>query len=341
MALHRHVGERGDRAARGGGVHETTGGLPVIVTDEARLAMFESRVTAGSKVEPGDWMPDQYRRQLIRLIQQHANSELMGALPEGEWIPYAPTIRRKMALTAKVQDEVGHAQLLYRAAETLGKPRAEMIAELLNGESKYSNVFNYPCDTWADIAIIGWLIDGAAIVNQTIMQTGSYGPYSRALARITYEEAFHLKQGYDLVVTLATGTPRQRAMLQESLNRWWWPVMMFFGPPDKASVHTEILQRWGVKPKTNDEQRQIFLRKFLPKIFELDLTVPDADLEYDPDSDAWTITQPDWEEFRRVIGGDGPMNAERLALRRLVYDEASWLRVALDRSGLSAGLAAA
>jgi ring-1,2-phenylacetyl-CoA epoxidase subunit PaaA len=301
----------------------------VFVTEEARLAEFEARVTRGEKVEPGDWMPEQYRKQLIRLIHQHANSELMGALPEGEWIPYAPTIRRKMALTAKVQDEVGHAQLLYRAAETLGKPRHEMISELINGESKYSNVFNYPCDTWADIASIGWLIDGAAIVNQTIMQTGSYGPYSRALARITYEEAFHLKQGYDLVVTLATGTRSQRAMLQASVDRWWWPVMMFFGPPDKSSIHTEVLQRWGVKPKTNDEQRQIFLRKFVPKIFELDLTVPDEALHRDETTGDWVITQPDWDEFRRVINGDGPMNAERLALRRLVYEEGSWLRRAL------------
>ncbi len=306
----------------------------MIQSEEALLFEFEARIASGQKVEPGDWMPERYRQQLIRLIQQHANSELMGALPEGEWIPYAPTIRRKMALTAKVQDEVGHAQLLYRAAETLGKPRNEMINELINGESKYSNVFNYPCDTWADIAIIGWLVDGAAIVNQTIMQTGSYGPYSRALARITYEEAFHLKQGYDLVVTLAIGTPAQRAMLQESFSRWWWPLMMFFGPPDTRSVHTEVLQRWGVKPKTNDEQRQIFLRKFVPKILELDLEIPDKDLHHDDETNVWTITQPDWDEFFRVIKGDGPMNAERLALRRLAYDEGSWLRTALTHHDL-------
>jgi ring-1,2-phenylacetyl-CoA epoxidase subunit PaaA len=299
------------------------------------LAEFEARVARGEKIEPGDWMPEEYRRQLIRLIQQHANSELMGALPEGQWIPYAPGFRRKMALIAKVQDEVGHAQLLDRAAETLGKPRTEMMAELLNGQSKYSNVFNYPCETWADIAMIGWLIDGAAIVNQTIMQEGSYGPYSRALRRITYEEAFHLKQGYDLVVTLCTGTPAQRAMAQEAFERWWWPLMMFFGPPDRQSTHTSVLQRWGIKPKTNDEQRQIFLRKFVPKILEMGLEIPDRDLRYDEARGEWLITQPDWEEFRRVVNGDGPLNRERLALRRLVYQEGSWLRTALERHDLA------
>ena len=312
----------------------------MMMSDEARLEAFEARVAAGDKVEPGDWMPDRYRNQLIRLIQQHANSELMGALPEGEWIPYAPTLKRKMALTAKVQDEVGHAQLLYRAAETLGKPRHEMIEELINGESKYSNVFNYPCDTWADIAMVGWLIDGAAIVNQTIMQTGSYGPYSRALQRITYEEAFHLKQGYDLVVTLATGTAKQREMLQEAFNRWWWPLMMFFGPPDKQSVHTEILQKWGVKPKTNDEQRQIFLRKFVPKMEELSLEIPDKALRWDEERGEYEFTQPDWDEFFRVIRGDGPMTKERLGLRRLVYEQGSWLRTALEHHDLAPAEAA-
>ncbi len=304
------------------------------LSEEAQLAEFEARVARGEKVEPGDWMPERYRQQLIRLIHQHANSELMGALPEGQWIPFAPGFKRKMALIAKVQDEVGHAQLLYRAAETLGKPRTVMIEELINGESKYSNVFNYPCETWADIAMIGWLIDGAAIVNQTIMQEGSYGPYSRALRRITYEEAFHLKQGYDLTVTLCTGTARQRAMAQESFNRWWWPLMMFFGPPDRQSVHTEVLQRWGVKPKTNDEQRQIFLGKFVPKILELGLEIPDKGLRHDDARGEWVITQPDWEEFRRVINGDGPMNQERLALRRLAYEEGSWLRTALEHHDL-------
>jgi ring-1,2-phenylacetyl-CoA epoxidase subunit PaaA len=304
------------------------------LSEDLQLAAFEARIAGGEKIEPGDWMPERYRSQLVRLIHQHANSELMGALPEGQWIPYAPGFKRKMTLIAKVQDEVGHAQLLYRAAETLGKPRSEMIEELINGTSKYSNVFNYPCETWADIAMVGWLVDGAAIVNQTIMQEGSYGPYSRALQRITYEEAFHLKQGYDLVVTLATGTPAQRAMCQEAFHRWWWPLMMFFGPPDKQSVHTEVLQRWGIKPKTNDQQRQIFLHKFVPKIRELGLDIPDKALRLEADTDTYVFTQPDWEEFRRVVNGDGPMNHERLALRRLAYEEGSWLRTALDRHDL-------
>lgn len=305
--------------------------VPEADSDPDALIAFEGRIARGERIEPGDWMPADYRRQLIRLIQQHANSELMGALPEGQWIPFAPTFKRKLALIAKVQDEVGHALYLYRAAETLGKPRTVMIEELLNGTSKYSNVFNYPCETWGDIAMVGWLIDGAAVVNQTIMATGSYGAYARALKRITYEEAFHLKQGYDLAVTLATGTPKQRAMAQESFNRWWWPTMMFFGPPDRQSVHTGILHRWGVKPKTNDEQRQEFLRKFVPKMIELGFDIPDKDLRQDPNTGDWIITQPDWDEFKRVINGDGPMNRQRLALRRLVYDESSWLRTALDR----------
>lgn len=308
--------------------------VPEEATHPRELAAFEARIERGEKIEPGDWMPETYRHQLIRLIQQHANSELMGALPEGQWIPYAPGFKRKLALIAKVQDEVGHAQLLYIAAETLGKPREEMMEELINGESKYSNVFNYPCETWADIAMVGWLIDGAAIVNQTIMQTGSYGPYSRALQRITYEEAFHLKQGYDLVVTLMTGSPRQRAMAQEAFDRWWWPMIMFFGPPDKTSVHTEILQRWRVKPKTNDQQRQEFLRKFVPKMIEIGLKIPDEGLYKDESTGEWVFTQPDWNEFLRVVRGDGPMTKERLALRRMAYESGSWLRTALERNEL-------
>ena len=299
------------------------------MTEQERLEEFEARIAQGDKIEPGDWMPDLYRKQLIRLIHQHANSEIMGALPEGTWIPYAPTFKRKLALMAKVQDEVGHAQLLYRAAETLGKSREAMVEELLSGQSKYSNVFNYPCETWADIGIIGWLIDGAAIINQTLMAEGSYGPYARALKRICLEESFHIKQGYDIIITLMNGTAQQRAMVQDALNRWWWPIIMFFGPHDKASVHTATLQRWGVKPKTNDEQRQEFLRKFVPKIWELGLTLPDPGLHMDEAGEVH-FTDPDWNIFYAVINGGGPMGPERLAVRRLSYQEGAWVRRALE-----------
>lgn len=306
-----------------------------MLTEQERLDQFEARIAQGDKVEPGDWMPDLYRKQLIRLIHQHANSEIMGALPEGTWIPYAPTFKRKLALMAKVQDEVGHAQLLYRAAETLGKSRESMVEELLSGQSKYSNVFNYPCETWADIGIIGWLIDGAAIINQTLMAEGSYGPYSRALKRICLEESFHIKQGYDIIITLMNGTAQQRAMVQEALNRWWWPIIMFFGPHDKASVHTATLQRWGVKPKTNDEQRQEFLRKFVPKIWELGLTLPDPGLHIDAVGEVH-FTDPDWAVFYAVINGGGPMGPERLAVRRLSYQEGAWVRRALEGKPVAA-----
>ena len=299
------------------------------MSEQERLEEFEARIARGEKIEPGDWMPDLYRKQLIRLIHQHANSEIMGALPEGTWIPYAPTFKRKLALMAKVQDEVGHAQLLYRAAETLGKSREAMVEELLAGQSKYSNVFNYPCETWADIGIIGWLVDGAAVINQTLMSEGSYGPYSRALKRICLEESFHIKQGYDIVITLMSGTRAQQAMVQDALNRWWWPIIMFFGPHDKDSVHTETLMRWGVKPKSNDEQRQEFLSKFLPKIWELGLTVPDPEIRID-ETGFVHFTDPDWNEFYAVINGGGPMGPERLAVRRLSYQETVWVRRAVE-----------
>lgn len=297
---------------------------------EERLAAFEQRVARGDKVEPGDWMPHDYRRQLIRLIQNHANSEIMGALPEGGWIPHAPNLKRKLALIAKVQDEVGHAQLLYRAAETLGKPREEMIADLLCGKAKFSNVFHYHAETWADVAVIAWLIDAAAIVNQTMMAEGSYGPYARALKRICYEEAFHLTHGYDMCISLATGSRIQREMLQDALNRWWKPIMMFHGPADQFSQHTESLMRWRIKLKTNDEQRQQFLKKYVPKIFNLGLTLPDEDLRYDEATGQWKYTEPDWDELRNVVRGNGPASAERLAVRRRAHEDGAWVRSALE-----------
>jgi ring-1,2-phenylacetyl-CoA epoxidase subunit PaaA len=297
---------------------------------DRRLADFEARIARGEKIEPADWMPDAYRQQLIRLIHVHANSEICGALPEGKWIPHAPSFKRKLALCAKVQDEVGHAQLLYRAAETLGQSREEMIESLIEGRSKFSNVFHYPAETWADVAVIAWLIDAAAIINQTMMSEGSYGPYARALKRICYEEAFHMKHGYEMCVVLAGGTPRQRDMLQDALNRWWAPIMMFHGPSDRESKHTALLVRWAVKLKTNDEQRQQFLRQFAPKIFDLGLTVPDPELRYDRESDRWAYTEPDWEEFKRVVGGAGPVTGERIAVRRLAHEEGRWVREALS-----------
>ncbi len=308
---------------------ETTNG--VAHEDPERLAEFEARIDRGEKIEPHDWMPAEYRRQLIRMIEQHAHSEIIGALPEGTWITRAPGFKRKMALMAKVQDEVGHGQLLYSAAETLGKSREAMLDDLLSGKSKYSNVFNYPAVTWADTAVIAWLIDAGAIINQVTNAKGSYGPYCRALERICAEEAFHLKYGYDNVVMLATGTPTQKNMVQEALNRWWKPIMHFHGPPDKVSVHTEKLVRWKVKMATNDEMRQQFLDQYVPKIWELGLTVPDPALRKDEETGEWHFSDPDWDEFKRVINGDGPCNAERLAVRRMSDEQGRWVRSALTR----------
>lgn len=300
------------------------------MTEDALLEQFEARINRGEKIEPGDWMPERYRTGLIRMISQHAHSEVIGALPEGTWIPYAPTFKRKMALIAKVQDEIGHGQMLYRAAETLGPSREEMVNQLLTGQAIYSNVFNYPAETWADIAIIGWLIDGAAIVNQTKLLLGSYGPYARAMERICFEEGFHLKQGYDSVCHLMAGTEKQRAMVQDALNRWWPPIMTFFGPRDKDSVHSGDLMRWKVKIKSNDELRQEFLTKFVPKIRAFDLVIPDPELRFDEEKGEWLFTEPDWDEFKRVIRGDGPMNKERLGVRRLAHEEGRWVREALE-----------
>jgi ring-1,2-phenylacetyl-CoA epoxidase subunit PaaA len=296
--------------------------------DPIKLAEFEARIASGDKIEPKDWMPKEYRKQLIRMIEQHAHSEIIGALPEGTWITRAPGFRRKLALMAKVQDEVGHAQLLYSAAETLGKTREEMVNDLISGKSKYSNVFNYPAKTWADTAVIGWLIDAAAIVNQLANAKGSYGPYCRALERICYEESFHLKQGHDNTVYLATGTPQQREMVQDALNRWWRPVIHFFGPPDSQSVHSEKLIKWKIKMMTNDEMRNQFFNMYVPKILELGLEIPDPDLKKN-ENGTWTYSDPDWDEFWAVVKGNGPCNKERLAVRRMAEERGRWVRNAL------------
>lgn len=294
-----------------------------------KLAEFEARIARGEKIEPSDWMPDLYRKQLIRMIEQHAHSEIIGALPEGTWVTRAPGFKRKLALMAKVQDEVGHGQLLYSAAETLGKSRESMIEDLISGKSKYSNIFNYPALTWADSCFISWLVDAGAIVNQLANAKGSYGPYCRALDRICIEESFHLKYGHHCVIHLATGTPKQREMMQEALNRWWPPMMHFFGPSDKISTHTEVLMKWKVKMATNDECRNQFLDMYVPKIWELGLTIPDANLKKNEETRQWEYTEPDWEEFKRVINGDGPCNKERLAVRAMAEERGRWVRRAL------------
>lgn len=297
--------------------------------NEVRLRDFEARIARGEKIEPGDWMPEAYRKQLIRMISQHAHSEIVGMLPEGAWITRAPNLRRKMVLLAKVQDEGGHGQYLYHAAETLGATREEMIDALHEGKAKYSSIFNYPTVTWTDIGTIGWLVDGAAILNQTMLAQCSYGPYSRAMVRICAEEGFHKKQGQEMVIRYAQGTPEQKALIQDSINRWWWPTLMMFGPHDSDSPNSPQLMRWGIKTKSNDELRQEFVNELVPALLALGLSVPDPDVRYDEDSGNWHTGEIDWDEFWRVVKGDGPMNAERLAARRKAHQEGQWVREAL------------
>ena len=299
------------------------------MTDEQHLNDFEARIARGEKIEPGDWMPEGYRNTLIRMISQHAHSEIVGQLPEGKWIPYAPGFRRKLTLVAKVQDEAGHGQLLYRAAETLGKSREDMMDELLSGKAKYANVFNYPTPTWADVGVIGWLVDTAAVINQTMLAQSSYGPYARAMKRICYEESFHIKQGYDLIVALAKGTPGQRTMAQEAIDRWWYPTLMMSGPPGEMSVHSRQSLQWKIKTKTNEQVRQEFVDLIVPQIRALGFEVPDSKCSTNEESGHVEYTQPDWDELRRVINGDGPLNKERIAVRQKAHDDGRWVREAL------------
>ncbi len=294
-----------------------------------RLREFEARIARGEKIEPGDWMPEEYRRQLIRMISQHAHSEIIGMLPEGAWITRAPTLRRKLILLAKVQDEAGHGQYLYDAAESLGITRAEMVEALLSGRAKYASVFNYPTLTWADNGAIGWLVDGAAVLNQTMLARCSYGPYARANVRISAEESFHVKQGEDIILTLARGTPEQRALAQDAINRWWWPSLMMFGPHDQDSPNTPILVKWGIKTKTNDELRQAFVNRLVPELASLGLSVPDRQMQFDQGSGNWVHGPIDWDEFWQVVRGYGPCNQERMAARRRAHEEGRWVREAL------------
>jgi ring-1,2-phenylacetyl-CoA epoxidase subunit PaaA len=301
--------------------------------DDERLRQFETRIARGEKIEPGDWMPEEYRRQLIRMISQHAHSEIVGMLPEGGWITRAPSLRRKLVLLAKVQDEGGHGQYLYHAAETLGATREEMIEALHSGRAKYSSIFNYPAAAWADIGMIGWLVDTAAILNQTMLARCSYGPYARAMIRICAEENFHRKQGMEIIYYLTQGSTAQREMAQQAVDRWWWPTLMMFGPHDADSPNTPALMRWGIKTRTNDDLRQEFIDQTVPEAEAFGLTLPDSQLRFDEGSGHWRFGEIDWDEFRRVISGHGPCNQARLEARRRAHEEGAWVRAALQAYG--------
>lgn len=297
--------------------------------EQAREAAFEARIEAGDFIEPKDWMPAHYRKTLVRQISQHAHSEIVGMLPEGNWISRAPTLKRKAILLAKVQDEGGHGLYLYAAAETLGTSRDEMTAALLSGKAKYSSIFNYPTLSWADVGVIGWLVDGAAIMNQVPLCRCSYGPYARAMIRVCREESFHQRQGYEsLLVMMEQGTAAQKAMVQDAVNRWWWPSLMMFGPPDAESPNSEQSLRWGIKRFTNDELRQKFVDATVDQAKVLGVTLPDPALRWNEARGHWDFGAIDWAEFWRVVGGHGPCNAERLATRNRAWDEGEWVREA-------------
>lgn len=290
--------------------------------------VFEGKLTKNEMIEPKDWMPENYRKHLIRQISQHAHSEIVGMLPEGNWITRAPSLRAKLVLMAKVQDEGGHGLYLYTAAETLGVSRDELLNALHTGKAKYSSIFNYPTLTWADIGAIGWLVDGAAIMNQVMLQRTSYGPYSRAMIRICKEESFHQRQGYEIMTRLAFGTPEQKAMAQDALNRWWFPTMMMFGPPDAESPNSENAIKWRIKRETNDQLRQRFVNQTVPQVEYLGLTVPDTNLKWNEEKKGYDYTEPDWTEFKNVISGNGPCNKERLAARNKAHNDGAWVREA-------------
>lgn len=296
--------------------------------DAALLAAFQARIDAEEKIEPNDWMPEAYRKTLVRQISQHAHSEIVGMLPEGNWITRAPTLKRKAALLAKVQDEGGHGLYLYSAAETLGVSREELTEQLLSGKAKYSSIFNYPTLTWADIGAIGWLVDGAAIMNQIPLCRCSFGPYSRAMIRVCKEESFHQRQGYELLLEMCRSSEEQKAMVQDALNRWWWPSLMMFGPSDTDSKHSAQSMAWKIKRFTNDELRQKFVDATVPQAHYLGLTLPDPDLKFNEETGHWEYGEIDWEEFSRVVAGNGPCNRERLDARRKAWDEGAWVREA-------------
>lgn len=296
------------------------------VEDVARAAQFQARIDADERIEPNDWMPAAYRKTLTRQISQHAHSEIVGMLPEGNWITRAPSLRRKAALLAKVQDECGHGLYLYAAAETLGTSREELVDAMLAGNAKYSSIFNYPTLTWADIGTIGWLVDGAAIMNQIPLCRCSYGPYARAMIRVCKEESFHQRQGFEIMVTLCRGTAEQKAMAQNALDRWWWPVLMMFGPPDQVSQHSDTSTKWKIKRFSNDELRQKFIDATVPQAEFLGLTIPDPGMKQNENGN-WVHSPIDWDEFKQVLAGNGPCNRERLAARRKAHEEVAWRRL--------------
>ena len=295
--------------------------------------IFEGKLAKNEMVEPKDWMPENYRKHLIRQISQHAHSEIVGMLPEGNWITRAPSLRSKLVLLAKVQDEGGHGLYLYTAAESLGTSRDEMLDALHTGKAKYSSIFNYPTLTWADIGAVGWLVDGAAIMNQVMLQRTSYGPYARAMVRICKEESFHQRQGYEVMTRMAFGTPEQKAMAQDALNRWWFPTLMMFGPPDIESPNSENAIKWRIKRETNDQLRQRFVNQTMEQVEYLGLTIPDPKLKWNEERKAYDFSEPDWAEFKNIIKGNGPCNKERLDTRNKAHKDGEWVRAAAAAFG--------
>jgi ring-1,2-phenylacetyl-CoA epoxidase subunit PaaA len=310
------------------GLNVNDTGHPAAAEDQAKLARFQAKIDAEDKIEPNDWMPEAYRRTLVRQISQHGHSEIIGMQPEGNWLARAPSLRRKVALLAKVQDEAGHGLYLYAAAETLGIAREEMVDQLLAGKAKYSSIFNYPTLSWADIGAIGWLVDGAAIMNQIPLCRCSYGPYARAMIRICKEESFHQRQGYEIMLTLCRGSAAQKAMAQDALDRWWWPSLMMFGPSDKESLHSTDTMKWKIKRFSNDDLRQKFIDATVPQGLYLGLTFPDPDLKRDEASGHWHFGEIDWSEFKRVLAGDGPCNRQRMRVKTKAHADGAWVREA-------------
>lgn len=297
---------------------------------QALEAAFQEKINNDIRIEPNDWMPEDYRKTLIRQISQHAHSEIVGMLPEGNWITRAPNLRRKAVLLAKVQDEAGHGLYLYSAMETLGADREDTIDELHEGKAKYSSIFNYPTVSWADMGAIGWLVDGAAIMNQVPLCRCSYGPYARAMVRVCKEESFHQRQGFEIISKLALGSPEQKEMAQDALNRWWWPALMMFGPNDADSKHTAQSMEWKIKRNTNDELRQLFVDVTVPQAEMIGLTIPDDQLKWNPETSHYETGPINWDEFWQVVNGNGPCNAERVATRKQAKENGMWVREAAN-----------